>query len=149
MKNNKGVTLVELLIVIVVMGIIALFAVPAVSGILENVGKDKIVSEVIVVEEQLDIYCLDTTCTPGSTDVTWAEIEAYVDLDDTTYYVFGTTPATVVASMTADGTWDIIMEAATADDWEWIGSTGTAPDTVGQPTDYDTNKAKRAELTQH
>ena len=45
LKNKKGVTLVELLIVIVVMGIIALFAVPAVSGILENVGKDKIVSD--------------------------------------------------------------------------------------------------------
>ena len=140
MNNNKGVTLVELLIVIVVMGIIALFAVPAVSGILENVEKDKIISEVIVVEEQLDIYCLDTTCTPGSTDVTWAEIEAYVDLDDTTYYVFGTTTTTVVATMDSDGTWDIVMEAATDGDWEWVG-------TSGQPTDYETNKLKRAELT--
>ena len=40
MKNNKGVTLVELLIVIVVMGIIAAFAIPAVGTIIENTQKD-------------------------------------------------------------------------------------------------------------
>ena len=144
MKNNKGVTLVELLIVIVVMGIIALFAVPAVSGILENVGKDKIISEVIVVEEQLDIYCLDTTCTPGTTSITWAEIKDYVSLDDEDYYVFGATtgvPGTTVATMDTDGTWNIVMSAANAGDWEWVG-------TAGQPTDYASNKLKRAQLTQ-
>ena len=41
-KNNKGVTLVELLIVIVVMGIIAAFAIPAVGTIITNTNKNKI-----------------------------------------------------------------------------------------------------------
>lgn len=36
LKNRKGVTLVELLAVIVIMGIIAAIAVPAIGGLIEN-----------------------------------------------------------------------------------------------------------------
>ncbi|SOC13282.1 type IV pilus assembly protein PilA [Ureibacillus xyleni] len=40
MKNEKGLTLIELLAVIVVLGIIAAIAIPAIGNIIENTKKD-------------------------------------------------------------------------------------------------------------
>ena len=40
LKNRKGVTLVELLAVIVIMGIIAAIAVPAIGSLIENSKKN-------------------------------------------------------------------------------------------------------------
>ncbi|MGS0973367.1 MAG: prepilin-type N-terminal cleavage/methylation domain-containing protein [Candidatus Izemoplasmataceae bacterium] len=57
MKNNKGVTLVELLVVIVVMGIIAGFAIPAVGGIITNAEKDAVLNDAIQIENAARLYC--------------------------------------------------------------------------------------------
>ncbi len=95
-KNNKGVTLVELLIVIVVMGIIAAFAIPAVGTIIENTNKDAVVADAMALENGARLYCASTqstTCTAGGTfnstefglilafaeGISWAdEVGAYV-----------------------------------------------------------------------
>ena len=61
MKNNKGVTLVELLVVIVVMGIIAGFAIPAVGNIIENANKDAVLNDAIQVENAARLYCSSNT----------------------------------------------------------------------------------------
>jgi len=118
-KNNKGVTLVELLIVIVVMGIIAAFAIPAVGTIITNTQKDAILADALAVETGAKLYCAQTTCDVDQT-LTWDQIKDYVEGLDTSYYVIGTTPATTVATKTS-GVWGVDLEVATvnAGDWEF------------------------------
>ena len=57
LRNNQGVTLVELLIVIVILGIIAAIAVPAVGNIVENAERDAVVGEAAAVRDAAQIYC--------------------------------------------------------------------------------------------
>ena len=57
LKNNKGVTLVELLIVIVILGIIAAIAVPAVGSIVENAEKDAFLADATVIRNATNTYC--------------------------------------------------------------------------------------------
>ncbi len=57
LKNNKGVTLVELLIVIVILGIIAAIAVPAVGSIVDNAEKDAFLADATVIRNATNTYC--------------------------------------------------------------------------------------------
>ena len=55
LKNNKGVTLVELLIVIVILGIIAAIAIPAVGNIVENAQKDAVIADALQVRSSANL----------------------------------------------------------------------------------------------
>ena len=96
-KNNKGVTLVELLIVIVVMGIIAAFAIPAVGTIIENTNKDAVVSDALAIENGARLYCAQSTCAPAQA-LTWNQVKPYVEGLTEADYV-------LIAGIIAAATW--------------------------------------------
>lgn len=127
-KNNKGVTLVELLIVIVVMGIIAAFAIPSVGKIITNTKKDAIVADAIAVQSTADLYCASTTCTDAES-LTWADLKDSLPGISGTYYEFDTTGSAadvlgdfVIASRTtATGPWTITLNAYVVTDYDFPG----------------------------
>ncbi len=45
LKNKKGITLVELLIVVVILGIIAAISIPAVGNVVQNAQKDAVLAD--------------------------------------------------------------------------------------------------------
>ncbi len=89
-KGNKGVTLVELLIVIVVMGIIATFSIVSVRKIIENTKKDRVYADALMVAEAVTLYCISDGCEPKegatNTHVKWKHIKMYIDGIDEEYY---------------------------------------------------------------
>lgn len=124
-KNNKGVTLVELLIVIVVMGIIAAFAIPAVGTIIDNTQKDAIVADAIAVENAANLYCAQTTCSLTQ-NLEWADVEPYVEGIDPIYYEFDLilSPAAdnlgdAVVATKLNGLWTVTLTASVGTDYDW------------------------------
>ncbi len=123
-KNNKGVTLVELLIVIVVMGIIAAFSIPAVGGIIENAKKDAILNDAIQVENAAKLYCSSTQC-DADQELTWNDIKTYINGIPDDKYDFAvtghTTNDTTVAELIS-GEWHVYLESvANPLGWEFPG----------------------------
>ncbi|WP_252502826.1 prepilin-type N-terminal cleavage/methylation domain-containing protein [Sporosarcina sp. Marseille-Q4943] len=59
LKNEKGLTLVELLAVIVILGIIAAIAVPAIGGIIENSRVKAIKADALNALSAADLYFID------------------------------------------------------------------------------------------
>ena len=100
MKNNKGITLVELLIVIVILGIIAAVSIPAVGGIVENAQKDALLADATNLRSQANLYCQqnrnEDECdgTTGFTNATgtwandWPSLDEFIDLTDGVYAVW-------------------------------------------------------------
>lgn len=123
--NNKGVTLVELLIVIVVLGIISAFAIPAVGTIISNAEQSSVANDALMVENAARLYCQDNynddDCDASGDTLTWNEIGSYVDgLDEDLYAETGGTHATIdaddpIATLDADGNWTIVFTASTDD----------------------------------
>lgn len=64
--NKKGVTLVELIIVIVIIGLISAFAIPAVGRYLETAKKENIYNDALLIENSAKTYCLENDCEKGS-----------------------------------------------------------------------------------
>ncbi len=89
-KNNKGVTLAELLAVITIMGIIAAIAIPAVSNVITRARLGAAESDAVAIYESSRVYCTIEDCSSGLTST---ELDAYVDgaIDGT--YTVTVTPA--------------------------------------------------------
>ena len=135
MKNNKGVTLVELLIVIVVMGIIAAFAVPSVGQIIENTTKSAIYADALAVEQAANLYCSDTLCSDSQT-LTWTQLQDNIEGIDAAYYDF-TNNSGIIATKTTNG-WTIDLEATGTGEWEFTqGSIPSATDRDEVVADLD------------
>ena len=115
-KSNKGVTLVELLIVIVVMGIIAAFAIPAVGTIIENTQKDSVLADALAIENAAKLFCSQTTCDDDQ-DLIWTDLQNYVEGIVLTDYLF-TNNGGIVATKSG-GNWTVDLEAAGTGNWEF------------------------------
>ncbi|WP_339263579.1 prepilin-type N-terminal cleavage/methylation domain-containing protein [Solibacillus sp. FSL W7-1472] len=66
-KNEKGLSLVELLAVIVILGIVAAIAIPAIGNIIENSRYNAVKADGINVINAANLYFVDN---PGAADVT-------------------------------------------------------------------------------
>ena len=56
LKNQKGMTLVELLAVMVIVGIIAAISIPSIGNLIENARKDSVISTAQSMEEAARLY---------------------------------------------------------------------------------------------
>ncbi len=63
-KQQKGFTLLEIMVVIVILGVLASMVVPNLMGNKDKADRQKVVSDVIALENSLDMYKLDNGVYP-------------------------------------------------------------------------------------
>ncbi|MGO1058951.1 prepilin-type N-terminal cleavage/methylation domain-containing protein [Planococcus sp. FY231025] len=101
LKNEKGMTLIELLAVIVIIAIIAAIAIPAIGNIIENSRVGAIKSDAQNVLSAATIYYTDNASAPSGVTVT--ELLAADYLQDGGSLTAGTSVAKVSGGNTITG----------------------------------------------
>lgn len=94
-RNNKGVTLAELLAVITIMGIIAAIAIPAIGNVITNARMGAAESDAVAIYESARVYCTVEICSSG---IGSTELSSYIDgsLEGTyTVSIVGAKPSVV------------------------------------------------------
>ncbi|TCI79897.1 prepilin-type N-terminal cleavage/methylation domain-containing protein [Exiguobacterium sp. SH0S1] len=81
LKDERGLTLVELLVVVVILGIIAAIAVVAIGGIIENSKKDAMVADA---KQMVSAAKLHTASNPEATSLTFITTTVSGEDTDTT-----------------------------------------------------------------
>lgn len=85
LKNQKGLTLIELLAVIVILGIIAAIAVPSIGGIINKTKEDAKVAEAVQIINAAKLY---VTTNPKATSLDQDDLTKYLDnVEDPAYTV--------------------------------------------------------------
>ncbi|WML45553.1 type II secretion system protein [Neobacillus sp. PS3-40] len=92
-KNQRGMTLVELLAVIVILGIISAIAVPSIGGIINKTKKDAKVAEAVQIINAAKLY---NSTNPTDHSMNNDDLETYLDnVKDTKLdYIVTATPGT-------------------------------------------------------
>lgn len=66
-RIHRGFTLLEVMVVIVILGVLASLVVPNLLGNKEKADRQKVVSDIIALENSLDMYRLDNSTFPSTT----------------------------------------------------------------------------------
>ncbi|STV62882.1 pullulanase G protein [Klebsiella pneumoniae subsp. pneumoniae] len=66
MQRQRGFTLLEIMVVIVILGILASLVVPNLMGNKEKADRQKVVSDLVALEGALDMYKLDNSRYPNT-----------------------------------------------------------------------------------
>lgn len=64
MKKQSGFTLLEVMVVVVILGILASFVVPNLLGNKEKADQQKAITDIVALENALDMYKLDNSVYP-------------------------------------------------------------------------------------
>ncbi|GMB07464.1 prepilin-type N-terminal cleavage/methylation domain-containing protein [Thermolongibacillus altinsuensis] len=78
-KNEKGLTLIELLAVIVILGIIAAIAIPSIGGIINKSKDDAKIAEGIQIINAAKLYMTANTPASFPATLTNTELDPYLD----------------------------------------------------------------------
>ncbi|MDA0153961.1 type II secretion system major pseudopilin GspG [Vibrio sp. Makdt] len=64
MKKQSGFTLLEVMVVVVILGVLASFVVPNLLGNKEKADQQKAITDIVALENALDMYKLDNSVYP-------------------------------------------------------------------------------------
>lgn len=103
LKDQKGLTLIELLAVIVILAIIAAIAIPAIGNIIENSRYNAIKSDATNIMASADMYYADGNKPTGAA-VTVSELKTGGYLDDAGSFEKDAANTTVSRTVAANGT---------------------------------------------
>jgi type IV pilus assembly protein PilA len=85
LRNEKGLTLIELLAVIVILAIVALIAIPSIMGLIQNSKEDAVKSDAIqIINGAKMLYAQDTTSETAAKSYTWKQLDTVVDVESKT-----------------------------------------------------------------
>lgn len=85
-KPNAGFTLLEVMVVIVILGVLASLVVPNLLGNKEKADRQKVISDIVALENALDMYRLDTGIYPTTEQGLEALIRAPAMMSDARLY---------------------------------------------------------------
>ncbi|AQX53598.1 type II secretion system protein [Priestia flexa] len=120
LKNEKGLTLIELLAVIVILGIIAAIAIPSIGGIIQKSREDAVKADALQILNSAKVYVSSNGVTEtGGQTIDEEKLAGYLDENETikTFDVAydGATYKLTTGAITA-GNITITFENATAQD---------------------------------
>jgi type IV pilus assembly protein PilA len=103
LKNQKGLTLIELLAVIVILAIIAAIAIPAIGNIIGNSRVGAIKSDALNAMAAAEMYLADNPTATSVTAIT--QLNGYLDdKGSLTAFTYTKGTSTTAATMTGAGT---------------------------------------------
>ncbi|WP_203333126.1 prepilin-type N-terminal cleavage/methylation domain-containing protein [Planococcus beigongshangi] len=112
LKNEKGMTLIELLAVIVIIAIIAAIAIPAISNIIENSRVGAAKSDALSAFAAAELYLAengDAFTAAGVGDITTAELTGGGYLDDLGSFELVDANGAVGPSFTSNADGDLLL----------------------------------------